>query len=116
MNTVTVRLYDIVGNSFCVAADDGQKVYLYIKEALSQSKLVAISFQNVEMITTAFLNTAVGQLYNKEFSYELLSQSLSIVDAEDDDIHSLKRVIETAKLYYSDPERLNESIRKVMEG
>ncbi len=116
MDTITVRLYDIAGNSFCVAADDGEKVYRLIREALLQGKKVEISLKNVEMVTTAFLNSAVGQLYNKEFEYDFLRDSLTLADIEDDDILSLKRVIETAKLYYSDPDRLSETIRKVMEG
>lgn len=116
MDTITIRLYDIVGNNFCVAVDDGQKVYEVIRGFLNQKRRVTISFMNVEMVTAAFLNSAIGQLYNKEFEYTFLSESLSLEDYEDDDFHSLKRVIETAKLYYSYPERLSESIRKVMEG
>ncbi len=116
MEQVVISLYNIVGNSFCVSADDGQKVYESIQKALNNKRHVAISFKNVEMVTTAFLNTAIGQLYNGDFEFPLLSSSLSVIDCDASDIESIKRVVETAKLYYSNPERLQESINKVMEG
>ena len=115
MENVAVNLYSIVGNSFCVAAEDGEKVYKARRTVLQNQKNVKLSFKNVEMVTTAFLNSAIGQLYNGEFDFKLLTESLSVIDISNDDKQSIKRVVDTAKLYYSNPDRLNETIRKVME-
>jgi hypothetical protein len=52
------RIY-VVGNSFCVEADDGQKVFEQISLPLNAGKKIVLSFQNVEM-RIRFLNTALG--------------------------------------------------------
>lgn len=101
---ITLKIYEIVGSEFCVAADDGQKVHDQIVRALQNNLKVRISFINIERLTSAFLNVAIGQLYG-EFPEELLRSNLSVTDIESDDLDLLKRVIDTAKLYFKDPER-----------
>jgi hypothetical protein len=71
---------------------------------------VRLSFQNVESLTSAFLNAAVGQLYGS-FDQELLKERLSVEEIERDDLALLKRVIDTAKQYFKDPEVI-EAIRR----
>ncbi|MGD9977135.1 MAG: STAS-like domain-containing protein [Bacteroidales bacterium] len=67
MNNTNIHIISVVGSSFCVEADDGQKVFELIKKAFNDNRQVVLSFLNVEMLTTAFLNTAIGQLY-KDFT------------------------------------------------
>jgi Icc-related predicted phosphoesterase len=114
MQDITINVFNIVGNSLCVEADDGQKVFTAAKKVLSEGKKIVLSFQNVKMITTAFLNTAVGQLY-RDFPEELIKQSLSVSDMSDDDKVQLKRVTATAKIFYKDPERMQNSINEILE-
>ncbi len=110
----TLRIYEIVGSSLCVASQDGQKVFEQIQQALKDGKKVRLSFQNVESLTSAFLNVAVGQLYGF-FDHNLLKESLSVTDIEKDDQSLLKRVIETAKQYFKDPAVI-EAIRRETLG
>lgn len=114
METVTIGVYSIVGDSFCVAADDGDAVYSKIKAAFNAGKHVRLSFKNVEMLTSAFLNTAIGQLYG-EYSEEEVRESLSVSDISDEDKLLIKRVTDTAKVYYKDPDRLSKSIAEILE-
>jgi hypothetical protein len=67
MDEVLINVFNSVGNPFCVEVDDGQKINDLIVKVLKEGKKVKLSFQNVEMLTTAFLNSAVGQLY-RDFS------------------------------------------------
>jgi len=115
MDALRLSVFNIVGNSFCVEADDGQKVFERIASALKADKRVELSFQNVEMLTSAFLNTAVGRLY-RDFTEELIRDSLQVVQMDATDLALLKRVVETAKLFYKDPERLQRSINELMES
>lgn len=112
--TITLKIYEVVGSSLCVASQDGQKVFEQIRQALKDGKKVRISFQNVESLTSAFLNAAIGQLYGF-FDHELLKESMSVMDIEKDDLALLKRVIDTAKQYFKDPDVL-EAIRKEAMG
>ena len=102
-----------MGDSFCVEAGDGQKVFELIKKALSEKRTVTLSFLNVEMLTTSFLNTAVGQLY-RDFSEEFIKESLKVDNLSYSGAVSLKRVVDTAKLYYKDPEAMQRSINEIM--
>ncbi|MHC1772827.1 MAG: STAS-like domain-containing protein [Flexilinea sp.] len=111
--TIRLKIYEIIGSEFCVAADDGQKVYDQITLALKHDLNVQLSFKNVKRLTSAFLNVAVGQLYG-EFSEDFLSSHLSASDIEADDRELLKRVIETAKVYFKDPVRFNRVRNQVL--
>jgi len=113
LEQVTIGVYGIVGSSFCIGADDGDLVFQSIQKALKESKSIVLSFQNVEMITSAFLNSAIGQLY-REFSEETIKKHLTVEKLSKEDVSLLKRVVRTAKLYYADPERLNSSISQVL--
>jgi hypothetical protein len=99
---ITLRIYEIVGSSLCVASQDGQKVFEQIQRALANGNKVRLSFQNVESLTSAFLNAAVGQLYGT-FDHILLKENLSVTEMENSDKLLLKRVIDTAKQYFKDP-------------
>lgn len=99
---IILRVYAVVGSSLCVASLDGQKVFEQIQQALKDGKKVRLSFQNVESLTSAFLNASIGQLYGV-FPPEMLKDRLSVVDIEKDDMVLLKRVIDTAKQYFKDP-------------
>src|SRR3972149_8772683 len=113
MEILTISVFNTVGNSFCVEADDGQKVYELIKKALQENRKVKVSFQNVEMLTSAFLNTAIGQLY-KDFTEEEIKNSLSVDNLANEDAALLKRVVSTAQLYYKDPEEMEKSITEIL--
>ena len=114
-HSIRVFVYETVGSPLCVASHDGQKVYDRIEHALREGYRVAISFRNVSTLTSAFLNAAIGQLYGK-FDEEHLRASLSVEDIEPDDRVLLKRVVDTAKLYFSSPERFDRAIRDAESG
>lgn len=111
---ISIRVFEIVGSGFCVASDDGQKVHDQVAIALREDRKVSLSFHNVESLTSAFLNAAIGQLYG-EFSKTQIKASVSVKDMSTDDLELLKRVVDTAKLYFRDPERFKKAIEEVLE-
>ena len=111
---IRISLFEVVGSPLCVASDDGQKVYDRLASALKADLAVRLSFHNVTALTAAFLNAAIGQLYGT-FSEEKIRSRLKVEDAEKDDLALLKRVVDNAKLYFRDPKRYNQAIRKVLE-
>ncbi|WP_149554531.1 STAS-like domain-containing protein [Treponema pectinovorum] len=112
-NLIKKSVYQIVGSEICVEADDGKKVYDVICEFIRQKQPFVLSFLNVTMLTSAFLNTAIGLLY-KDFSEEDIKKYLSVDDIDPTDAVLLKRVVNTAKLFYSDPERILNSLKEVL--
>ena len=107
-------MFEVVGSPFCVASGDGQKICDLLTPALKTDGSIALSFRNVTALTAAFLNAAIGQLFGI-FREEQIRSRLKIVDAEPDDLALLKRVVETAKLYFKDPERFNQVVRETLE-
>ncbi|MFA5519723.1 MAG: STAS-like domain-containing protein [Spirochaetota bacterium] len=113
MREITISVFNIVGNPFCVDAEDGEKVYSLLKKALNEDQKIKISFQNVEMLTSAFLNTAIGQVY-RDFKEDIIKSNLSVEYLSPEDMALLKRVNSTAKLYYKNPERMQNSIDEIL--
>lgn len=110
---ITLFLFEIVGSPLCVASDDGQKVFDRIVIALREKRIVTLSFLNVTSLTSAFLNAAIGQLYGS-FSEEEVRSQLRVRDMQPDDRLLLKRVVETAKQYFQDPQRFAEIVQSVI--
>jgi hypothetical protein len=109
-----LSLYEIVGTPLCVASDDGQKVYDRLAAALEEGRSITLSFHNITTLTSAFLNAAIGQLYGK-FTEEQIRALLKVRDMPPDDMALLKRVVETAKQYFKDPQRFDQAVREAME-
>jgi hypothetical protein len=114
MEQVTIHIVNTIGDVYGVEAEDGQKVFNLIMKAFHDNRKVLLSFQNIEMLTTAFLNTAIGQLY-KDHSEAFVKEHLRVADISESGKVALKRVVETAKLYYKDPEAMQRSINAIFE-
>lgn len=114
MENVTIKIVNTIGDVYGVEAEDGEKVFKLIAKAFLDKKKVDLSFQNIEMLTTAFLNTAVGQLY-RDFTEDFIKENLKVSDVTESGKVALKRVVDTAKLYYKDPEAMQRSINEILE-
>ncbi len=114
MESITINIVNTIGDIYGVEAEDGQKVFELIVKAFGDQKKVILSFQNIEMLTTAFLNTAVGQLY-KDFKDDFIRNNLKVSEISESGKVALKRVVETAKLYYKDPDALKRSIDEITQ-
>lgn len=113
MKLVTVHISTVVGGGICVAASDGNKVHDAILAEFQAGNRVAISFQNVSRMTTAFLNAAIGQLYG-EFAEERLKQLLAPpVHAEPWHLNRLKLVVDRAKTFFSNPKSARSAFKNV---
>lgn len=105
---IVVRVFDIVGGPLCVSADDGQAVHDKLVPLLREGQKVAISFQRVETLISAFLNAAIGQLYG-EFPEDHIRELVSVRDMSDEDLTMLKRVVENAKVYFKNRKQFDQA-------
>ncbi|MBX9587489.1 MAG: STAS-like domain-containing protein [Gammaproteobacteria bacterium] len=112
---LTISVFEIVGSSLCVASSDGQKVFDRLAAALNDDRNVMLSFRNVTILTSAFLNAAVGQLYGT-FKEEKIRSLLEVEEIQSDDRALLKRVVDTAKQYFSDPNKFDQAVDNVLEN
>ena len=103
---IRISMFEVVGAPLCVASNDGQKVYDRLAAALKADRRITLSFHKVTTLTAAFLNAAIGQLYGT-FSEEKIRSRLKVENVESDDLALLKRVIDNAKLYFKNPQRVD---------
>ena len=107
---VRISMFEVVGSPFCVATSDGQKVYGRLAAALEADQAVTVSFHNITTVIPAFLNAAIGQLY-ETFSEEQIQSLLKVEDMEPNDRTMLESVVKTAKLYFKEPRRFDQVVR-----
>ena len=105
---ITVRIFDIVGGPLCVSAEDGQAVHDKIAPLLRDGQKVELSFEGVETLISAFLNSAIGQLYG-EFTEEQIRELLSVSQMAPEDLTVLKRVVDNAKTYFKNPAQFDRA-------
>jgi len=113
MDEIKINVFNIVGYSDCTLPEDGDKIYNALEKALNENKKIIISFKNVDKLTSAFLNNAIGKLYGK-FDEEKIKLSLSLEDMSNRGKVLLKRVVSTAKSYFKNPDKMRESIREIL--
>ncbi|OFX59212.1 MAG: hypothetical protein A2046_12820 [Bacteroidetes bacterium GWA2_30_7] len=110
-NKFLIRIFDEVNGDSAISVDDGDLIFKKIDNALSQSLSVELDFQNINLIITAFLNAAIGQLYSK-YNSEQLNEKLKLKNIKPEDVHLFKKVIERAKEYFENPKGFEDSIKE----
>ena len=115
MNEIKLSVTQVVGNSMCVASSDGDKLYERIVSVLEAGQCAKLSFRDVALLTSAFLNSAIGRLYGK-FSEEEIRSQLKVEDIEQDDMQLIKAVADNAKQYFKDPQRYKQAIMAAEEN
>ncbi len=113
MEEYRLNIFQVVGSEIAVSSENGNEVFEKIKQAIQHGKTVILDFNNLKIITTAFLNSAIGQLYSI-FKSEELQQKLKIENIEDSDKLLLKTVTDRAKEYFANKEKMDSIIKDVI--
>ena len=110
-----MKVIDIINNTLAVSADEGQKVYDIVVESISNNQAIELDFKGIEILTTAFLNAAIGQLYS-QFSSEQLNKFLKIIYLEESDTKLIYKVVKRAKEYFADRNSFSQSVNAAIYG
>ena len=105
---IKIKVADLIGSPLCLFAEDGQKLFGKVEQMVKEGKQVTISFENVTMLISLFLNVAIGQLYGF-FSEESIRAQLKVEGLPPDDMELLKRVVDNAKKYYSNKKSYDDA-------
>ena len=105
---IKIMVTDLIGSQSCISAEDGQKVFDKIKLLIQDRKQIIVSFKDVKMLISLFLNVAIGQLY-ESFSTEEIRNQLKVEELSPDDMELLKRVVDNAKKYYSNKKSYDDA-------
>jgi hypothetical protein len=102
---MTYKIYEITGE-YATDADSGQQLHDLIHPQLLTGNPVELDFNGVNVFASAFFNFAIGQLL-KDVPADHLNQLLKITNLNEDGYFILRRIIDNAKHYYSDPQYKN---------
>ena len=95
----TIHVETILGKVEAIDAEEGQQIYDLILKAFFQNKKVILSFDNMEVLSEEFLQSAVGQLY-KNYSHAEIKENMRIDNILFSGKVALKRVVDKAKEQY----------------
>ena len=106
---------DIVGGDSAVSTDSGTLVFKQLQQEFASENTVVLDFSGIELMTTAFLNAAIGQLYSTRLSNQL-NRLLKLENVADDDKILFKKVVTRAKEYFSNKSHFEDSANNALYG
>lgn len=110
-----LNIREIISRETAVSSDDGEIVYENIIKCIEGDQVAELDFSNISILTTAFLNSAIGQLYNT-YSSEQLNNCLKLKNVADEDRILFKKVIERAKEYFANKKGFEDSANDAIYG
>lgn len=114
-NKKQLLVKEVIKSSIAVSSEDGHVVFNRIKQILDDKQKIVIDFQDIEMLTTAFLNAAIGQLYS-EYTSELLNESIHFANVDEDDKILFKKVVLRAREYFEHKKEFENSANSAFYG
>jgi len=115
MKEVKINIFELIGSDAAVSSEDGELLYKRIKKGLEEKNVkIILDFSNISLITSTFLNAAIGQLYSK-YNSPILTERLEVNNLAKEDLELLKRVVKRAKEYFKDKEKIDASIKETLE-
>ena len=115
MDNRVIKLNDYLTLNSGVTPEEGTPVYESIIQAFREGHNVVLDFSEVTMLTTAFLNVVIGDLY-KDYTSEDLKNRLVLVNYSDSTAARIKKVTDNAKLFYKDKESYSKDVEDVLNG
>lgn len=102
----TVRVVDVIQKSIAMSTEDGHKLFEVLYELLKKNEKVQLSFENIDILISHFLNESIGKLYEKFENWDVLDKAIEYIEIDEDDLELLNdKVIPTAKAHYKDVKR-----------
>ena len=114
MGQKTINIFDVVGGKAAVSTEDGDRLFETINAFLEKDFEVILDFVNIEMLTSTFLNAAIGQLYSK-YDSPSLSKQLSTSNLQPEDKELIVKIIERAKEYFKDKKNVEKDIQEAFD-
>lgn len=104
---------EVIHSPYAVSSEDGDVLFELLCNSIKNNQKTRVSFSKVKSITSAFLNSAIGKLYN-HFSDEEIDKVVEFVIKESW-MELIVLVRNNAKEKLQNPEEYKKSLDKAME-
>lgn len=108
-----IELAKVIQSPFCVSNADGVMIHGLIVDSIQKGGVVELSFDGVTRLTTAFLNAAIGQLYD-EYDEQQIASAVRMVNTNEGHRAKIKATVDNAKRFFFDPSRRRHATREVL--
>lgn len=98
-----------------ITSSEGTNIHNEILNEIKAGEQVELDFKDVELMTTAFLNVVIGQLY-KEYSSDELKAHLTFANLSNADALRIKKVTDNAKLFYQNQDAFTKQVEEIING
>lgn len=98
-----INVKEILSTNTADNKEKGEKIFNEIKSAVasgSEMKEIIIDFDKIDLVNTAFLNDAIGQLFNKD-KFDLSKISVKVVHMNENMRELVHECIVVAQQKYS---------------
>lgn len=99
--TVTIKVQEIINSQNAVTPASGDLLYDKILKNLEGGVETIIDFSGIRYLNTAFLNSAIGQLY-ATYEREQLNHYLHVINLNDSDLIIFKKVTNRARDFFNE--------------
>ncbi len=110
-----IKLSERVTESKGITPDEAAPILEEELAHFQTGDTVVLDFQGIDMMTTAFLNVLIGNLYRK-YTSEQLKAMLSFRNCDKMTMLRIKKVTDTAKLFYTDQQSFSKRVEEVING
>ena len=112
----TIKISNHITLNQAVTPDEGAKIHDLIMSAITNGEVpVVLDFTDIEFMTTAFLNVAIGSLY-KDYTGEQLAQLVQLIGLSDGHAVRVKQVTNNAKAFYANKEEFDKNVEDALYG
>ena len=108
--TATIRVQEIINSSAAVTPDAGEILYDKILDNLKKETETYIDFANINYLTSAFLNSAIGQLY-ESYTRDQLNHYLHVLNLSDNDLKIFKKVTNRARHFFNNEDSTRNNLK-----
>lgn len=100
MEEKVIRIYELINSKSADDDDKGNEVFNEIVRCANEEGVrIIVDFNSIELVNTAFLNNAIGKLFDRD-SFKGEKYDIRIVNMEEEMIELLKETISTARERY----------------
>lgn len=108
---IEINIKEKLGRSTAISTDQGDIIFKFISAIIDKKGFIILNFIGIDLLTSSFLNAAIGQLYGK-YTSEELQKVLTVENLDADDKALFVEVITRAKAYFAAPEKFEENVSR----